>query len=41
MLRFRDLQNYTTLKRSGRELYGYAGFRDLQNYTTLKQESRC
>ena len=34
---FRDLQNYTTLKRLGiLDLY-LASFRDLQNYTTLKR----
>ena len=33
---FRDLQNYTTLKRLRlSDNIGY-GFRDLQNYTTLK-----
>ena len=34
---FRDLQNYTTLKRrNGVTLPNYS-FRDLQNYTTLKR----
>ena len=34
---FRDLQNYTTLKRTMREFIADECFRDLQNYTTLKQ----
>ena len=36
-LSFRDLQNYTTLKRCGNLLRLPYCFRDLQNYTTLKQ----
>ena len=34
--RFRDLQNYTTLKRQTLSLCLITSFRDLQNYTTLK-----
>ena len=34
---FRDLQNYTTLKRICRPYSRLNGFRDLQNYTTLKR----
>ena len=34
--RFRDLQNYTTLKQVSEEEYALNGFKDLQNYTTLK-----
>ena len=34
---FRDLQNYTTLKRQVIQLFVDASFRDLQNYTTLKR----
>ena len=34
--RFRDLQNYTTLKHSRKQYAKLRGFRDLQNYTTLK-----
>ena len=33
---FRDLQNYTTLKRVVSHSLAFACFRDLQNYTTLK-----
>ena len=39
MLSFRDLQNYTTLKRIFNTILRYASFRDLQNYTTLKRYS--
>ena len=35
--RFRDLQNYTTLKPHISESTIHVRFRDLQNYTTLKQ----
>ena len=35
-MRFRDLQNYTTLKQVTTFQHEYACFRDLQNYTTLK-----
>ena len=38
-MRFRDLQNYTTLKQVTTFQHEYACFRDLQNYTTLKQYS--
>ena len=34
---FRDLQNYTTLKRNCTSLNSPVRFRDLQNYTTLKR----
>ena len=34
---FRDLQNYTTLKRQPPILANTTCFRDLQNYTTLKR----
>ena len=34
--RFRDLQNYTTLKRWEEAVQQLGCFRDLQNYTTLK-----
>ena len=37
VLRFRDLQNYTTLKRKSLATEATSSFRDLQNYTTLKQ----
>ena len=37
---FRDLQNYTTLKRIGKSMGRRWRFRGLQNYTTLKQEFR-
>ena len=37
-MRFRDLQNYTTLKLVGAALHAKNGFRDLQNYTTLKPQ---
>ena len=33
---FRDLQNYTTLKRPYLAVLLLRRFRDLQNYTTLK-----
>ena len=36
ILRFRDLQNYTTLKRVNEIVVEGNCFRDLQNYTTLK-----
>ena len=36
MLRFRDLQNYTTLKHGRKYDVQFPSFRDLQNYTTLK-----
>ena len=36
MKRFRDLQNYTTLKHKIITAISYSSFRDLQNYTTLK-----
>ena len=36
IIRFRGLQNYTTLKRHGQDGQGHNGFRGLQNYTTLK-----
>ena len=39
-LSFRDLQNYTTLKRHRFYSRHYRCFRDLQNYTTLKQGLR-
>ena len=35
-LRFRDLQNYTTLKLIKMMSQVILSFRDLQNYTTLK-----
>ena len=35
---FRDLQNYTTLKRTLLKYLLPKRFRDLQNYTTLKLE---
>ena len=35
--RFRDLQNYTTLKHSRKQSLRILRFRDLQNYTTLKR----
>ena len=35
--RFRDLQNYTTLKHPLGMAQEITGFRDLQNYTTLKR----
>ena len=35
-MRFRDLQNYTTLKQECNNYFCYFSFRDLQNYTTLK-----
>ena len=38
-LRFRGLQNYTTLKQADITDKKYNGFRGLQNYTTLKQLS--
>ena len=34
---FRDLQNYTTLKRGSYMMSVDISFRDLQNYTTLKR----
>ena len=37
-LSFRDLQNYTTLKRNFGYYIAFRSFRDLQNYTTLKQQ---
>ena len=37
LIRFRGLQNYTTLKQVVRSILHYNGFRGLQNYTTLKQ----
>ncbi len=40
MSRFRDLQNYTTLKLGVEPYTGNDSFRDLQNYTTLKQQIR-
>ena len=36
-MRFRDLQNYTTLKPHPWSLIDVGSFRDLQNYTTLKR----
>ena len=39
LLRFRDLQNYTTLKLLYKFKEMINGFRDLQNYTTLKRSS--
>ena len=36
-MRFRDLQNYTTLKQMNINKDPRIGFRDLQNYTTLKR----
>ena len=36
--RFRDLQNYTTLKQNMTILSQQKSFRDLQNYTTLKPQ---
>ena len=38
LLRFRGLQNYTTLKQQQAMVIEYASFRGLQNYTTLKLE---
>ena len=38
MIRFRDLQNYTTLKRILIGQLNDNSFRDLQNYTTLKPQ---
>ena len=35
---FRDLQNYTTLKRPSYPFKPVHRFRDLQNYTTLKPQ---
>ena len=37
---FRDLQNYTTLKRLFLVVHSRISFRDLQNYTTLKRSFR-
>ena len=37
-MRFRDLQNYTTLKQSLPIDNNSLSFRDLQNYTTLKPQ---
>ena len=36
VFRFRDLQNYTTLKQPIARKVASLSFRDLQNYTTLK-----